>query len=105
VTTEPAVPAPCLLTDDEIIRLAGSPKRKNGAGRKFADLFEGRWDGYFGSASEADSSPAGRWRTTPKTPTRSTGSSAGRACTARSGDERHGRATYGALTIRRPWPA
>jgi len=101
VTTEPAVPAPCLLTDDEIIRLAGSPKRKNGAGRKFADLFEGRWDGYFGSASEADSALCWTLAYYTKDPDQID------RIFRRSGlyrpkwDERHGRATYGALTIQK----
>ena len=96
---KPAAAGPCVLSDDQIIRLAGSLKRKNGAGRKFADLFEGRWDGYFGSASEADSSLC--WTLAYYT------KDAGQIdrIFRRSGlyrpkwDERHGRATYGELTI------
>jgi len=58
---EPAVlaqdaPGSPVLADDEIIALAGDSKRKNGAGAKFVALFEGRWNDYFNSASEADSS-------------------------------------------------
>lgn len=49
----PGVP---VLDDEEILRLAGHPRRKNGAGAKFAALFEGRWNNYFPSPSEADSS-------------------------------------------------
>ncbi len=95
----PAAAAPCVLTDDEIVRLAGSPKRKNGAGQKFADLFEGRWDGYFGSASEADSSLCWTLAYYTKDPGQLD------RIFRRSGlyrpkwDERHGRATYGQLTI------
>lgn len=45
-----------VLADEQIIALAGDPKRKNGAGAKFAALFEGRWEEHFASPSEADSS-------------------------------------------------
>lgn len=96
---KPSAAGPCALSDDQIIRLAGSLRRKNGAGRKFADLFEGRWDGYFGSASEADSSLC--WTLAYYT------KDAGQIdrIFRRSGlyrpkwDQRHGRATYGELTI------
>jgi P4 family phage/plasmid primase-like protien len=91
--------APCVLSDDEIIRLAGSLRRKSGAGQKFADLFEGRWEGYFGSASEADSSLCWTLVYYTKDPGQID------RLFRRSGlyrpkwDERHGRATYGQLTI------
>ena len=49
-------PGSPVLADEEIIALAGDPRRKNGAGAKFAALFEGRWNEHFNSASEADSS-------------------------------------------------
>lgn len=42
------------LTDDEILKLASNPRRKNGA--RFAALFSGDWNSAFNSASEADSS-------------------------------------------------
>jgi putative DNA primase/helicase len=45
-----------VLADEDIIALAGDPRRKNGTGIKFAALFEGRWREYFRSPSEADSS-------------------------------------------------
>lgn len=96
---KPAGAGPCVLSDEQIIRLAGSLTRKNGAGRKFADLFEGRWESYFGSPSEADSSLC--WMLAYYT------KDAGQIdrLFRRSGlfrskwDERHGRATYGVLTI------
>jgi len=47
-----SAPAPA-LDDDEVIRLASRARRN---GRKFAALWEGRWNDYFNSASEADSS-------------------------------------------------
>ena len=48
----PVAPAP-VLGDDEIIKKA-SGSRKNG--QKFSSLWAGRWNDYFNSASEADSS-------------------------------------------------
>jgi hypothetical protein len=44
------------LEDEQIIRLAGDWNRRDGAGRKFTDLLEGRWNSHFNSPSEADSS-------------------------------------------------
>jgi len=96
---KPSAAGLCALSDDQVIRLAASPKRKNRAGRRFADLFEGRWEGYFGSASEADSSLC--WMLAYYTKDASQIDRIFR----RSGlyrpkwDERHGRATYGELTI------
>ncbi|MCZ2095633.1 MAG: phage/plasmid primase, P4 family, partial [Anaerolineae bacterium] len=43
------------LSDDEIINLAGSKRRKE-RGDKFVALYAGRWNDYFNSASEADAS-------------------------------------------------
>ncbi|MCC7293573.1 MAG: hypothetical protein IT449_16070 [Phycisphaerales bacterium] len=44
------------LTDDEIIAKASSGKRAKKSGEKFAALLAGRWNEYFNSKSEADSS-------------------------------------------------
>jgi len=52
VDTTPESPS---LSDDEIINLAGSKRRKE-RGEKFVALYAGRWNDYFNSASEADAS-------------------------------------------------
>ncbi|MCP3981834.1 MAG: hypothetical protein GY716_21230 [bacterium] len=59
--TSPLIHAPAeapvetpVLTDDEILKLASNPRRKNGP--RFAALFSGDWNSAFNSASEADSS-------------------------------------------------
>lgn len=44
------------LPDEEILRLATSPRRSDGRGEKFESLWAGRWNDYFNSPSEADSS-------------------------------------------------
>ena len=46
---------PPVLTDDEILDLAMSPRRKERS-EKFAELWAGKWNDYFKSVSEADSS-------------------------------------------------
>jgi hypothetical protein len=62
-TTAPAAPrdevqpnVPVHIDDEMIIRLASSSKRRDGKGDKFATLWNGQWNQYFNSASEADSS-------------------------------------------------
>jgi len=52
----PAGSEPVVLTDEQIIRIASDPRRKNDAGRKFAALYAGQWNSYFNSPKDADSS-------------------------------------------------
>ena len=58
VGTTPAVevPEPVRMTDEAVLRLASSPRRREGKGEKFDALWNGRSDDYFNSASEADAS-------------------------------------------------
>jgi len=52
--SSPPDDSPIVLTDEDILRLASSPRR--GKGEKFKALWEGHWNNYFNSWSEADSS-------------------------------------------------
>ncbi len=54
ISPTPAEPLPA-LTDDEILNLAVHPRRGERSA-KFSALWAGRWNDYFNSASEADSS-------------------------------------------------
>ena len=50
------IPQLVRMTDEAILRLASSPRRRDGKGEKFDTLWNGRWNDYFNSASEADAS-------------------------------------------------
>jgi hypothetical protein len=50
------MPEPVRMTDEAVLRLASSPRRRDGKGEKFDALWNGRWNDHFNSASEADAS-------------------------------------------------
>ncbi len=89
---------PVELTDDEIIRHVSSSRAKN---EKFAALWQGRWNDYYNSASEADSSLVFKLAYFTKDAAQID------RVFRRSGlyrdkwDELHGQETYGATTVRK----
>nr|BDD44594.1 hypothetical protein 1 [Flavobacteriaceae bacterium] len=95
-TTVTPQPARASLSDDEIVKLVSSSRKKNA---KFADLWNGRWNDYYNSASEGDGSLVFKIAYYTK--------DAGQIDRVfrRSGlyrdkwDEMHGEDTYGAMTI------
>jgi len=85
------------LTDDLIIEKASASK--NGA--KFSDLWAGRWQGHFTSASEADSSLVFMLAFYTKSAAQIDGLFRRSGLYRPKWDERHGQETYGQMTIRK----
>jgi len=103
--TPTAIPAPksspsnngqLHLDDDEIVRLACS-SRKSGA--KFASLWAGRWNEFFNSRSEADSSVVFTLAFYTKDAGQIDRIFRRSALMREKWDESHGQQTYGAMTI------
>ncbi|HNO80379.1 MAG TPA: hypothetical protein PKN33_20220 [Phycisphaerae bacterium] len=92
-TTSPATPT---LTDDEIIRLACSSRK---SGTKFSALWDGRWEEYFNSASEADSSVIFTLAYYTKDSSQLDRLFRCSGLMRPKWDERHGEQSYGELTI------
>jgi hypothetical protein len=84
------------LDDDEIVRLACSSRK---SGTKFASLWAGRWNGYFNSASEADSSVAFTLGFYTKNATQIDRIFRCSGLMRPKWDEKHGQKTYGQMTI------
>ncbi|MCG3180457.1 MAG: hypothetical protein BIFFINMI_02818 [Phycisphaerae bacterium] len=94
--TPPAPAEPATLTDDEILNLATGSK-KNGA--KFTALWAGRWNDYFNSASEADSSVIFTLAFYTKDPVQLDRLFRQSKLFRPKWDELHGEQTYGQATI------
>ena len=92
----PAPAGPHVLTDDEIQNLATGSK-KNGA--KFSALWAGRWNDYFNSASEADSSVIFTLAFYSKDPVQIDRLFRQSKLFRPKWDEQHGQETYGQTTI------
>ncbi len=90
-----AAPAPA-LSDDEIIKKACA-SRKNG--QKFSALWAGRWNDYFNSASEADSSVVFTLAFYTKDPAQIDRVFRQSQLMRDKWDEYHGERTYGQTTI------
>lgn len=84
------------LDDDEIIRLACSSKK---SGAKFASLWAGRWNEFFNSRSEADSSVVFTLAFYTKDAGQIDRIFRRSALMREKWDESHGQQTYGAMTI------
>ena len=90
------VDAPARLTDEAIIKKACS-SRKNGA--KFSALWDGQWNNYFNSASEADSSVILTLAFYTKDAAQIDRLFRRSRLYRPKWDERHGEKTYGEITI------
>lgn len=95
-TAEPPAEVP-VLTDDEILKLASNPRRKNGP--RFAALFSGDWNIAFNSASEADSSVVWTLAYYTKDDVQIDRIFRRSGLMRPKWDERHGAKTYGQMTI------
>ena len=93
----PSRSGPPCLTDDAIIEKASGSK--NGA--KLADLWAGRWQGHFRSASEADSSLVFMIAFYTKNAAQIDGLFRRSGLFRPKWDERRGEETYGQMTIRK----
>jgi len=89
--------SPPSLTDDAIIEKASASK----SGAKFADLWAGRWQGHFKSASEADSSLVFMLAFYTKSEAQIDGLFRRSGLFRPKWDERHGQETYGQMTVRK----
>ena len=98
VSQPPPAPmdAPPRLTDEAIIKKACS-SRKNGA--KFSALWDGQWNNYFNSASEADSSVVFTLAFYTKDAAQIDRLFRQSRLYRPKWDERHGQMTYGQITI------
>ncbi len=94
-----AKPSNKSLTDPEILELASSPRRKNDGGQKFAALWAGRWNDYFNSASEADSSVVFTLAYFTKDPDQIDRMFRTSGLMRPKWDDYHGEQTYGEITI------
>ncbi|MCA9253890.1 MAG: hypothetical protein KDA54_22410, partial [Phycisphaerales bacterium] len=95
-SSETTPPATSTLTDDEIIQLACSSRK---SGTKFSALWNGRWEEYFNSASEADSSVIFTLAFYTKDSSQLDRLFRCSELMRPKWDERHGEETYGNLTI------
>ncbi len=84
------------LDDDEVIRLACASKK---SGAKFASLWAGRWNEFFNSRSEADSSVVFTLAFYTKDAGQIDRIFRRSALMREKWDESHGQQTYGAMTI------
>jgi len=89
---------PSLLSDEEIIQLAKSKRR---TGSKFEDLWDGKWQAHFPSASEADSSLVFTLAFYTKDASQIDRIFRRSGLMRDKWDEQHGAQTYGQLTISR----
>ena len=92
-------PPTAALADADILDLARSPRRKNGAGEKFTALWDGRWNDHFNSASEADSSVCFTLAYYTKDAAQIDRMFRTSGLMRAKWDEYHGEQTYGEMTI------
>ena len=88
--------APVHLTDEEILQKAFGSSR---SGQKFSALWNGRWNDYFNSASEADSSVVFTLAFYTKDPAQIDRLFRQSRLYRPKWDEKHGQKTYGQMTI------
>ena len=97
--TRANTPKPSVMSDEDILELACSPRRKNDAGSKFAALWDGKWNDFFNSASEADSSVVFTLAYYTKDPAQINRMFRTSSLMRPKWDEHHGEQTYGEITI------
>ncbi len=90
---------PVRMTDDAVLRLASSPRRRDGKGEKFAAMWDGQWNDYFNSASEADASMVFTLAYYTKDREQLDRLFRRSKLFREKWDERHGAKTYGQMTI------